>query len=115
MSSKICPAFYPIKGANLLGTFDADGLLKFSSNAALVEKGGNLGNRYYGPCFAQACRQWKKGSCSVAQRIIPSSQDVSGGNENDCPIINACRWRHQEGVAACDVCVRVYRIKPAVV
>jgi hypothetical protein len=59
--------------------------------------------RFASPCACSACAHYQEGACGLARRVAaeaPAVVDIAP----PCSIRASCRWRRQEGEAACLRC-----------
>jgi len=62
--------------------------------------------RIAAPCAESACKHFRGGACTLAQRIVDGMEPVVNALPA-CRIRSTCRWFKQEGGAACVRCPQV--------
>jgi len=115
----LCPSAACRPNALLLGIVNGDGTIWPLQQPVRIDREfveiANRGRRpekrfrFASPCVQSACQQWSGSRCGV---IDLCAADVRSENhplarEWQCPIRSDCRWFHQNGRAACEVCPEV--------
>ena len=104
----VCPSYPTDRATFLLGVV-VDGRLRFKSDLMAVPsevRSGSLGLtaglRFAGPCITRACDYWE-GHCALGDEVM-AMEIVEVPDVVPCPIVDRCRWRHEQGDEVCDAC-----------
>lgn len=107
----LCPSYPTETATHLLGTV-LNGQLHFKSppvpvaaavDGASLELTTTL--RFAGPCIQAQCDKWE-GRCTLGDWVA-ELDPLDGSQWGACPIQDRCRWRHENGVRACESCASV--------
>ena len=114
-----CPSASGTAGATLLGIVGPGGRVVFTPRGPKLTESlrdqlestgsGQLESRFRftAPCVQSACVFWD-GSCRAVQAAHEDFDGLAATSEPaalpECGIRDSCRWWHQEGPAACQVC-----------
>ena len=101
----VCPSYPNGQSGIKFGILDDEVGLRFETS------GENEFNRYYGQCVTTRCVYWK-GHCQLGAIVATSAERTSesfvpvsiNSPEDGCPIQSICRWRNENGEAACSGC-----------
>ena len=103
------------QGAVLLGIVMPDGRIAFAPDRLEVNsefigsaqegRSPEKRFRFAAPCVQDGCLQWTGKRCGVIDEVLQETKGETSGRElPNCSIRTDCRWYHQAGARACDVC-----------
>lgn len=109
-----CPSARCETGAHLFGIVGSDGLVGYISpplpvTEAFVEqvRGDRHPEsrfRFTNTCAEQGCRHWTGSRCEVVDTALIALREQALPRIRPCAIRHSCRWFHQVGRSACEVC-----------
>lgn len=114
----LCPSARCKTGAELLGVRQDGGTVAILPQTlpvdeTFVQKVAEYASpeqafRFTNKCVEGACSQWTGKTCGVIEKLVIYLDGVPAKEELPrCPIRKDCRWFHQQGNAACKICVFV--------
>lgn len=115
---RACPSGRCREGAVLLGIMKADGTLGYLSPVLPVDRefvaraeegrAPDARFRFAEPCIRGGCGYWTGSACSLIDSLLEETTDGEDRLPR-CGIRRACRWFHQRGPQACQICPLVTR------
>jgi hypothetical protein len=120
---KLCPSFYGRPGALLLGRVTPEGKVGFLREAMEIDEAfllqlhereiePEVAFRFAGPCHETACRHWSCSKCQLIEGLVTSASAFPDTETPACSLREACRWHHQQGPRACEICPFITRLSP---
>jgi hypothetical protein len=115
----LCPSARAKEGARLIGIRQDDGTISilptalsvdadFLENTRLLEEPPEQRFRFANKCVETGCVQWTGKSCGVADEMVRHLNRVAPDPTlRACAIRPQCRWHHQSGAEACQMCTYV--------
>lgn len=114
----LCPSAPASPGSVIIGIVQNDRIAKLATplevNAAFIASGRSSGSleasfRFADTCREHACEQWNGRGCGLIVRLDGESSHRLAGHAGlpRCAIRGRCRWWHERGSSACDVCTFV--------
>lgn len=120
LSDYKCPSYGISPNAELLGVTNSNGEIDFLGKPIKIDEDFIKDNesdvaietkfRFTGSCANKSCGQWAENKCSLGANIVKELGSISEKREiPNCPIMENCRWFHQEGEKACRICPLITR------
>jgi len=109
-----CPSSSAELATHRFAEVDTTGRVVFEAIPVRIGTPGtpNHQPRLTGPCKQHRCAQWD-GFCRLGAAAARAAFELGGNSpESGCPITNTCRWRMENGDAACVVCPWLHRVAP---
>lgn len=111
----MCPSAPAEEGAVLLGVLGAEGSIEYLADVVpatadflalvAVDSPAETRWRFSSPCQESRCAQWADDGCALPGRLTTLLEDRDDVPELPrCSIRPRCRWFHQSGRRACQVC-----------
>ncbi len=64
--------------------------------------------RFAGPCVTSDCLHWKDERCGLGDAVARTAESRGpAAKVAHCAIRPSCRWWHEQGGSACQVCPRI--------
>ena len=107
-----CPSYPTSENAAAFAYRTLDGALIFCDPRQIPGLSERESTRLSGPCITARCVHWA-GHCNLGAVLASSAGREVGGRltkdsaTGSCPIQNICRWKAENGSAACRACVDV--------
>ena len=107
-----CPSSHPSQGGRAFAWRRSDGPLSFHRPATQSTPETDVRVRYVGRCIQDRCDYWA-GNCqlgAMVTRVIIQTRGTTVRDRaavdrtNPCPIMETCRWIHENGPEACFGC-----------
>ncbi len=114
---KMCPITECELGAKLIGVKIDNDTFDFLKENIIVDE--DLFNvvtavsnpekrfRFSNVCLENGCKHWQSESCGCLRKVLSNVESLLLNKDTtlpQCSIRERCRWFHQEGRMACDVC-----------
>lgn len=107
-----CPSYPQSANAQSFAFRDMEGGLIFSEVGESPPISMRESIRFFGPCVTSRCVHWS-GHCNLGAALsraaVPGDESATIGEERylQCRIQDSCRWKSENGLAACRACASV--------
>ncbi|MEQ1588058.1 MAG: hypothetical protein ABL895_19410 [Cyclobacteriaceae bacterium] len=112
--SRTCPSSVCEEGAEVIGLVNEQGIVKFLGQplpvtqefveAAHEGRSPEKRFRFANRCIEKGCHQWTGTSCGIIEDVVKQANTNALRELPRCGIRQECRWFHQRGASACNVC-----------